>query len=180
MKPSAKDSQRSGASVGDILVLLSILTLGLVLVYPRLQERAFEQQLDGAVSAIETLRAASSAFLNQNRDWPGSSPAGVTPPELVSALPPEYRLAVEGYALEWNRWEIIDRPEIVLPPEPEELSQQDLPGDGVPAGPTASFRAMGGLTVYSGNSALLAGLLKHYGTSLSFVRDTTWTLVIPR
>ena len=180
MTPSAKDSQRSGASVGDILVLLSVLTLGLALVYPRLQDRAFEQQLDGAVSAIETLRAASSAFLNQNLDWPGPSPAGVTPPELVSAFPPEYRLAVEGYALAWNRWEIVDRPKIALPPEPEELSQEDSPGDSVPTRPTAIFRTMGGLTVYSGNSALLAGLLEHYGTSLSFARDTTWTLVIPR
>ncbi len=180
MTPSAEDSQRSGASMGDILVLLSILTLGFALVYPRLQERAFEQQLDGAVSAIETLRAAASAFLNQNRDWPAPSPAGVTPPELVSAFPPEYRLAVEGYALEWNRWEIVDLPEIVLPPESEELSQEDLPGDSVPTRPTALFRTLGGLTLYAGNSALLARLLEHYGASLSFVRDTTWTLVIPR
>ena len=180
MIPSRKDTERSGASMGDILVFLSILTLGFALAYPRLQERAFEQQLDGAVSAIETLRAAASAFLNQNRDWPAPSPAGVTPPELVSAFPAEQRLAVAGYSLEWNRWEIVDRAEVVLPPEPVALSQGDSPGDSVPAGPTTLFRTMGGPTVYSGNSALLAGLLEHYGTRLSFVRDTTWTLVIPR
>ena len=166
--------------MGDIVVFLSFLTLGFALLYPRLQERAFDQQLDGAVSAIETLRAAASGFLNQNRDWPAPSPAGVAPPELVSAFPAEYRLAVEGYALEWNRWEIVDRPEVVLPPEPVALSQEDSPDDSVPTRSTTLFRTVGGLTVYSGDSALLAGLLEHYGTRLSFVRDTTWTLVIPR
>ena len=180
MTPSRTDSQRSGAITGDILVFLSILTLGFALVHPRLQQLAFYQQLDGAVSAVETLRAASSAFLSLNRDWPAPSPAGVAPPGLVSAFPAEYSLAGEGYALEWNRWEIVDRPEVVLPVDPAALSQGDPLEDSVPTIPTTLFRTMGGLTVYSGNSALLAGLLEHYGTRLSFVRDTTWTLVIPR
>ena len=163
-----------------MLVFLSILTLGFALVYPQLQERAFEQQLDEAVSAIETLRAASSAFLNRNREWPAPSPAGVTPPELVSAFPAEYRLAVQGYTLEWNRWEIVDRLEVVSPPASTAFSQGESVEDSMPTTPTSLFRTRGGLTVYSTNSALLAGLLEHYGTRLSFVRDTTWTLVIPR
>ena len=172
MTPFRQDSQRSGATIGDMLVFLSILTLGFALLYPRMQERAFDQLLQEAVSAVDTLRAAASVFLDQNREWPAPSPAGDTPTELISALPAEYGLAMEGYALEWNRWEIVDRPEVA--------SQGASPRDTVPTRVTTLFRTRGGVTVYSGNSALLAGLLEHYGTRLSFVRDTTWTLVVPR
>ena len=163
-----------------MLVLLSILTLAFALLYPRLQERAFEQKLSSAVSAIETLRAASSAFEKQDRDWPAPSPPGTTPPELISAFSAEYQLGAEGYTLEWNRWETVDRPRVALPPEPTVPSPSDSLASSVPSSPTMRFRTMGGVTVYSGNSALLAGLLEHYGTRLSFVRDTIWTLMIPR
>jgi len=163
-----------------MLVFISILSLGFALLHPRLRERAFAQQLDDTVSAIERLRAASSAFEEQDRDWPAPSPPGVTPPELVSAFPAQHQLGAEDYTLEWNRWETVDRPQTGLPPEPAARSQDDSPADGVPSAPTTLFRTMGGVTVYSGNSALLAGLLEHYGTRLSFVRDTTWTLMIPR
>ena len=137
------------------------------------------------MSLIEALREASSAFEDQDRDWPAPSPPGVTPPELASTLPPEHDLAAEGYTLAWNRWETVDRSRVGFAPEPSAPApsaptQPDSPADSVPSVPTTRFRTMGGVTVYSGNSALLAGLLEHYGTSLSFVRDTTWTLVILR
>ena len=163
-----------------MLVFISILSLGFALLYPRFQERVFARQLDDTVSAIEGLRAASSAFEQQGRDWPAPSPPGVTPPELVSAFPAQHQLGAEGYTLEWNRWETVDRREASLPQEPAAGSQDDSPVDNVPSGPTTLFRTMGGVTVYSGSSALLAALLEHYGTRLSFVRDTTWTLMIPR
>lgn len=180
MTLSRKDAQRSGASVGDMLVLLSILSLGFALVYPQLRQRAFEQHLEAAVSAVETLRVASSAFVDQNSEWPAPSPAGVEPPELATALPPEYRLAMEGYTLEWNRWETVDRIEVALPPEPGQPSVLDSPQDSVPTQTQIVFRTMGGVTVYSSDSSLLAGLLANYGPRLSWVRDTTWTLVVPR
>lgn len=180
MTSSRKNRQRSGASIGDMLVFLSILTLGFALVYPQLQQRAFEQQLQGAVSAVETLRAASSAFMNRTLEWPAPSPAGVAPSELASVLPPEFSLPRDGYTLAWNRWEIVDRTGVAVPPETAQLSQGDLPRDSVLTRTEIAFRTRGGLTIYSGNSALLAGLLGHFGTRLSFVRDTTWTLVVPR
>lgn len=180
MTLSRKDAQRSGASIGDMLVLISILTLGFALLYPQLRQRAFERQLEGAVAAVETLRAASSAFADQNSEWPAPSPAGVEPPELATALPAEYRLAMEGYTLEWNRWESVDRIEVPLPPEPGQPSLGDSLQDSVPTQAQIVFRTMGGVTVYSGDSSLLAGLLANYGPRLSFVRDTTWTLVVPR
>ena len=127
-----------------MLVFLSILTLGFALLYPRMQERAFGQQLEEAVSAIETLREAASAFRSQNREWPAPSPTGETPPELVSALPAEYRLAMEGYTLEWNRWEIVDLPEVAPPPEPSTLSPGDSPEDSVPTSLATLFRTRGG------------------------------------
>lgn len=182
MTYSRKNDQRVGASTGDMLVLLAILTLALAVAYPRLRERAFERQLDGAVSMIEALREASSAFEDQDRQWPAPSPPGVTPPELASTFPTEHDLAAEGYTLEWNRWETVDRsraPESSAP-APSAPTQQDSRADSVTSVPTTRFRTMGGVTVYSGDSALLAGLLEHYGTSLSFVRDTIWTLMIPR
>ena len=167
-----------------MLVFLSLLTLAFATAFPRLQERAFAQQLDGAVSAIEALRVAASNFEEQGLDWPAPSPPGVTPPELVSTFPAQYDLAADDYSLEWNRWETVDRQGRSEPgfPAPARSvpAPQDSPPGSVPSLLTTRFRKIGSVTVYSGDPALLAGLLRHYGTSRSFVRDTTWTLVIPR
>lgn len=180
MKWSPSRSKRSGASLGDILVILSMLTLGFALVYPRLRHRAFTRQLEGAVAAVDTLRAASSNFLTQNRDWPAPSPEGVIPPELTSALPSGYSFVVEGYTLEWNRWETVEDPVVVAPPTSAAPTPGDSPSDTLLVAPPPTFHTIGGLSVHAGDSALLAGLLRHYGTDASFVRDTTWTLVMPQ
>ena len=40
-------------------------------------------------------------------------------------------------------------------------------------------RAVGAVAVYSGEEALLAELLAHYGSDASFVVDSMWMLVLP-
>jgi hypothetical protein len=37
---------------------------------------------------------------------------------------------------------------------------------------------VGAILVHTGTESLLADLLARYGTAVSYVRDTTWTLVV--
>ena len=37
---------------------------------------------------------------------------------------------------------------------------------------------LAGITVHAGEPSLLAALLRAYGRERSFVRDTTWTLIL--
>jgi len=182
--------------MSDLLVVLSLLALGIVLVYPGLKERAFTGELNRAVEAVETLRSAASAFFGRDGDWPAPNPAGVLPPELATALPFAYSLTADGYSLEGNRWETVERPGVVLRPEPLVLprerpglvprleplvaSEEVEPRDSVAVIQPPRYHTTGGITVHASDPALLAGLLRHFGTRLSFVRDTTWTLVIPQ
>ena len=55
----------------------------------------------------------------------------------------------------------------------------DAPPDTVGPELMPVVRQIGGIILHSSDGALLAELLQRYGTEASFVRDTTWTLVLP-
>ena len=56
---------------------------------------------------------------------------------------------------------------------------EDNPPPEVPL-PQPLVSTSGGITVHTAETALLAELLSRYGATSSFVRDSTWTLVLPR
>ena len=176
------ESDRGGATTGDVLVVLSILTLGFSLLYPRLRERGLAQRLDGAASAVEAVRQSARSFYEENRDWPAPRTAGVTPPELSAALPGDSSFTFEHYTLEWNRWEITEAPVVIVLAEPTVLPEEDDPmdADSAPPSPPPTLRSIGGITLHSGETAILAGLFQRYGAAVSFVRDTMWTLILPQ
>jgi hypothetical protein len=55
----------------------------------------------------------------------------------------------------------------------------DAPPDDAPRTATPLVQLIGAVVVYSDDDRLLGELLARYGRNASFVRDTTWTLVLP-
>jgi hypothetical protein len=86
-------------------------------------------------------------------------------------------LVRDGYTLQWTRWSVVDSVEVPRAPV------ETVPGDAPPAEPprtTIPFaQLIGAVVVYSDDDRLLGELLARYGRDASFVRDTTWTLVLP-
>ena len=169
-------SDTRGVTTGDFVIGLSLLTLLLALVYPTLRARDFRGSLAETVSEVEAVRAGARRFLQMNGSWPAPEAPGAIPPELAGLFPGDTGLAREKYTLQWGRWEVVD---YVEAPPSNELRPVDAPPDSVGPELMPVVREIGGIILHSSDGALLAELLQHYGTDASFVRDTTWTLVLP-
>ncbi len=169
-------SDTRGVATGDVIIGLSLLTLLLALVYPTLRARGFRGSLAETVSEVEVFRAGAERFRQVNDSWPAPEAPGAIPPELAGLFPGDASLAREKYTLQWGRWEVVD---YVEAPPSSAPPPADAPPDTVGPELMPVVRQIGGIILHSSDGALLAELLQRYGTEASFVRDTTWTLVLP-
>lgn len=163
-----------GFAVADAVILLAVVALLAALAYPALKRRAFDGRFERVVQDVETLRRSALAYRDRTGAWaPGAGPRQ-RPPELGAHL--DSLFAREAYGIEWRRWEVVAMREMQPPPvapSARESGEQPVPTH-VPV-----VRLLGGITVHTGEEALLAELAVRYGDSISFVYDTTWTLVLP-
>jgi len=163
-------------SVGDVLVGIALVALIGTLAYPNLRSRAFRGLLDGAVTDVETMSTAARRTYAASGSWPPPTAAGALPTELAGAFPGDTALVRNGYSLQWRRWEVVE--EVEGPPLTVGPEDADLPPDSVGPRLISVARPIGGIVVHSGRSELLAELLSRYGATVSFVRDTTWTMIV--
>ncbi len=165
-----------GATLGDMLVFLAILTLAAALLYPRVKGRAFEDRLESVIADVETLSSAARSTRTLNGSWPSSALPGEIPPDLAGLSARDNIFARLDYTLRWTRWEVVDS---VVAPQLRGLEPVDAPPDTVGPIMAPVVKLVGGIDVYSAEEALLAELFEHYGSRTSFVRDTMWTLILP-
>jgi type II secretory pathway pseudopilin PulG len=168
---------RLGVTTGDILIALAVLSLLAALVYPTLRARAFRGLVDSAVAEVEVMRSAAQGVFSRTGSWPAPGAPGEIPPELGSAFPGDSTLTRAEYTLEWKRWEVVGQ--VRAPPSAALIpADADAPPDTVGPGFMPVVHEVGAIVVLSGNDDLLAELLSHYGSGVSFARGTTWTLVV--
>lgn len=168
----------------DVLMALGGLAVVASVVYAPLRHRAYEHRVARAISGIEALRAAATRYRDSTGHWPEDAGAGRVSAGLVPILPAGTELHTAEYALGWSRWNVVE-----IPPQPVQLA----PDTSAPP-PTSRFTEpsaadslgtrppvvgeMGGITVRSTDDGLLGALLKRYGSARSFVRDSSWTLIL--
>lgn len=171
---------RAGTTSGDVLIVLSILTVGAAMAYPRFHEERRQERLDEVMEAVETVRTTAMRHYAEHRDWPEPAKPGSVPPALGALLPPGLSFSRDDFTLEWRRWEAVQTPPDPVIPEVQapELDTPPL-ADTIPPTPPPTVHAIAGLTVHSGDDGILGALLDRYGSGVSFVRDTTWTLMMP-
>mgnify|MGYP006908314944 CR=1 FL=1 len=167
----------STPSRGDVAIAAAVLLLVWALATPALRARAFRALSSRATADVEAVvRAAQSSHASMGR-WPEPGDAGVVPPELTGRLALETGFVREDYTLEWSAFDVVDYVEVEVPPPAEAV-----PGDAPPAVPTIELRPeprrVGALSLRSGDTRLLAELLRRFGPERSFVRDSTWTLIV--
>lgn len=182
-------SNQRGLAPVDVILALGTVALVASLVYPPLRQRAFRQRMEAIVAYVDAVRDAATRYRESAGHWPADAESGALPEGLAALLPADLVRRTADYALEWNRWDIVE-----VPPEAEQPSGElgtpppaaSLPGtppiprsqaDSVVTRPPF-VTALGGITVQTSEDAVLAALLDHYGSALSFVRDSSWTLVL--
>lgn len=174
---SAPRASRAGLSTGDVLIVLAALTVVLALAYPTLSARAFHADLAETFAQVEAVRTVARAHRLERGSWPASGEPGALPSELAGALGRRDGTGTDGRAtLQWTTWEVVDSVE--APPSAEQ-PPVDAPPETVPPAFLPLVRRVGAIVVHSADERVLAELLSRYGAKASFVRDTTWTLVLP-
>lgn len=178
---------------GDALIGLAVIAVVLAALLPTYRVRAFERTVEEAVTDVEALRAAALRVVSASGQWPDARPPGRVPAGATGVFDNDTTMARGAYTLEWR---LVDRIQYVESASPPRRSGAFFDDDEVPA-PAQSqsvdpvpdsvapelvpvVRTEGALVVHSSDELLLAQLLRRFGPERSFVRDTTWTLVVPR
>lgn len=166
---------RRGLAVGDALLVLSVLALGLALAYPRIRRAALRDHIEQAVAHVQTVVDAAERFQGEQDRWPDLTATGEIPAELAAYLPPGFSFSQDGYQLDFDVWETAEEAPTVEPPEPRQ--PLDSIPDTIVGPPTTLYGSLAGVTVHSPEALILAGLLDHFGGSRSFLHAGRWTLV---
>jgi hypothetical protein len=188
---SARTDRRGFGSL-DGLVAVAALALLFALVHPLIRRHARDRLIAAAIAQVESVREAATGYRAKEGHWPGNVEDGAVPEELTPFLAPDAPAPGDGYILAWTRWETVRVPPQPPPPPPDpHLPPRDLgtmppprpPSPAVAEGDSLGTRPavvgeLAGITVRSEASDLLAALLDRYGTATSFVRDSTWTLIL--
>lgn len=165
-------------TAADLLIVAAVLTIVLALLLPTLRARSFHALLDRTAGEVEDVRRAALRYMSGEGAWPETTPPGEIPPQLAGLVGADVRFAREGYVLQWTRWNVVDSA-VTRRPAPE-----SIPGDAPPSEALVEtvplVGEIGAIMVHSRDRDLLGELLVRFGRETSFVRDTTWTLVLPQ
>lgn len=181
-------SRRRSVAPGDVLLALAALALVAALAYPRVERALLWRRVAAAQADVDAVLAAAADLQREEGSWPAAAPSGEVPSELVGRLPPGFSFRGSSHTLEWSCWETVDPAaaaasvEEVEPPDPGvSLTSPEPrlppPDDSVAA--PVPVDALGAVTVHADDERILKALLERYGTARSFVRERSWTLVLP-
>jgi hypothetical protein len=171
---------RGGVTSSDVLLAVAGVALLAAMAYPRAERALLWRTVAAAQADVEAVRTAAAAYRDEAGRWPAPAEAGVVPGELAGRLSPGFSFQAGPYTLEWGWWEAVDQeaqpvqevPPVdfqpALPPPVDSVAEAQLP-----------VETWGVVTVHSDDGRLLAALLERFGASQSFVREGSWTLVVP-
>lgn len=174
----------------DALIGLAVVALVLAAILPTYRARALDRGVESATADVDALRLAAIRSRSATGAWPAAAAPGIVPEGAAAAFPGDSALARDGYTLEWRLWERVE--EVPAPPRPQTapvldadeqppaggLVSADAPPDSAAAEVVEVVRTEGAIVVHSSRQLLLAALLRHFGSDVSFVADTMWTLLV--
>lgn len=170
-----------GVTSGDILLALAVLALVGSLAYPRLERARLGDRVGTTAAQVRTLRDGALRFRAERGEWPAASDALRPDAELAGYLPPGFGYGGGACALGWERWETVQAP---ADPVPIPEIAEPTPGREPPIPDTTALvepvlAALGGISARCGDARILQALQDSFGVALSFIRDSSWTLVVP-
>lgn len=169
-------SRLRGATVSDVLVVLSVLSLVAALLRPTLEARSFRRLVGAAVADVDAISAAARMARETTGRWPDSAEPGTKPPGLAGLAPDDSVFSRPDYTLAWSVWDVVDS--VPAPPEAGP-APVDAPPDTVGPRMLPKVQRIGGVSVYSADSLLLSALTAHYADATPLVLDTLWLMVLP-
>lgn len=173
---SPRAGDRTGATFGDVALVLSALLLVATIAWPQLRAREREERIARVLEQVDAVRARVEDLRASTGAWPvpdGLAEAAGAPADGTPADgPPAPRV-------EWRRLAVAERRELSGQAAASSAQgvPQDVPG---PPGPMFTLEHLGLLVVHDADDPTLDALLERYGTARSFVHGRSWVLVLPR
>ena len=170
-------------TVGDWMIVLSIGSVVWALASPAMAARDRASATEELLAVVETVRAAAESSLEGAGAWPAPTAPGELPAELIGAFRGRDDLRYGRFTVEWVGWEVVDSVEAEIgEPDPTDAATaavDDAPPDPELLAMQPVVRRIAGVSIHTSEPGLIPALMEHFGSDRSFVRDTTWTLVLP-
>ncbi len=170
-------ARRSGFSTGDVLLVLAIVCLGFALAYPSIARARMLRRVDDVATNVDSLCAAADRYHRIRGAWPRRATAGTLPDELAGLAYDGLRMEGPGYRLAWEVWEMRAGP-APAEPRPDSLDMGPPPQPDTLRRTMPRIDSMPAVTVRTGDARILGLLLDRYRNQRSFVRDSSWTLIL--
>jgi len=166
-----------GFATGDLLLILAVATIGLALALPAIRQQRVRRAAAAAGAEVDSVRAAAERYRARVGSWPAAVASHQLPPALAAALPDTAVSSTRPYRIGWRVWELLEEWEEPSPEQPVITADPLPPPDTLPP-PPPQIRELAGIVVRSADPRILAALLARYDDERSFVRDSTWTLLV--
>jgi len=150
-------SRRSGFTLIEVLMALSIVGILASLAIPNLRSMTFRARATEVAGDLEVVRISTVQFNGDAHTWPVDSPLGVIPPELNGYLPDGFSFQGNGFELKYENF--------------------NIPG-GLPGDPTTTQLIAVSVTVEI--EELSNAVVELLGGSIVFSVGLTHTVVIDR
>lgn len=160
----------------NLLLIGAVALLVWAAVSPTMREGRYQAEVFELAALVTNLEGAAQTRFRTAGDWPPASPPGVPPDGTVGAFGGA-PLSTEHATVQWRPLLVsttIETRPTNLPPE----AAARAVSDSITRIRETTPRAVGAIVVHSADERLLAELLARHSADESFVRDTTWTLVV--
>jgi hypothetical protein len=162
---------------GTFSVGLAGFVLLWALAAPTVRARSFQSLVTAALNDVGALRDASLETLRTAGSWPTPEGPGISPPEIAGIVSLDASPPDGEFVLEWRVLNTVTQAEVPLARSPTAIEGDAVP-DSLAFELIRAVRTSGAIVVHSSNDELLAALQSQHGDSVSFIRDTTWTLMV--
>ena len=100
--------RRGGFTLTEVIVVAAVVSILARIALPNVQEAITRARAAAALGDVQVVRTAAANYYARTNQWPGETPAGVVPSELVDELPEGFTFERELYQLDWEHWLLPD------------------------------------------------------------------------
>ncbi len=102
MGTDRRPGRRSGFTLIELMVVVTIVGLLAALAQPSLQRVLLKAQAAAAIGELDVLRRAVQQYEAEFLSYPAESAEGVIPPGLAAFLPDNYSFTQDGYVMDYD------------------------------------------------------------------------------